>query len=166
MRDHPYLNCNFLVDLGKGTTDGVDAGFQELSPIALDVDVVEYRNGNEKENHARLLTGLSRPGTVTLRRGIIGSSTLYDWIDAVRNGEPSTSRTVQSPHRLGTLSWAGLSASIKSAVRRRSSAIAARTSTARTVAARDRGRDAGETESAWADLVALTRANIAARVGA
>jgi hypothetical protein len=38
---------NFLVDLGTGATDGTQAGFQEVGPIAVSVDVIEYRNGNE-----------------------------------------------------------------------------------------------------------------------
>ena len=29
MRDRPYVQFNFLVDLGDGNTDGPAAGFQE-----------------------------------------------------------------------------------------------------------------------------------------
>jgi phage tail-like protein len=94
VRDRPFLNCNFLVDLGTGTTDGAEAGFQEISPIALEVTVAEYRNGNEKENNPRLLTGATKSGTVTLRRGIIGAGNLYAWIDPIRNGDQNALRTV------------------------------------------------------------------------
>jgi phage tail-like protein len=94
LRDRPYLQFNFLVDLGTGNTDGPDAGFQECSEIGTGVDVVEYRNGNEKENAPRKLTGLDRVADVTLRRGIIGSLTLYQWLDQVRNGDQAALRTV------------------------------------------------------------------------
>ena len=61
MRERPYNQFNFLVDLGTGTTDGPDAGFQEVSRIGMEVTVAEYRNGNEKENGVRKITrnGLS-----------------------------------------------------------------------------------------------------------
>ena len=72
LRDRPYAQFNFLVDLGTGSTDGSDAGFQECSEIGMSVDVIEYRNGNEKENSVRKLTGLTHVDDVTLRRGIVG----------------------------------------------------------------------------------------------
>jgi phage tail-like protein len=93
-RDRPYAQFNFLVDLGTGTTDGPHAGFQECSEIGMSVDVVEYRNGNEKENSVRKLTGLARYPDVTLKRGIIGSLDLYAWLDDVRNGNQNAVRTV------------------------------------------------------------------------
>lgn len=43
----------------------------------------------------RKLTGLSRCSDVTLRRGVMGSATLYNWFDQVRNGDQSAARTVQ-----------------------------------------------------------------------
>lgn len=94
LRDHPYAQFNFLVDLGTGNTDGPQAGFQECSGIGMTVDVIEYRNGNDKENSVRKLPGLHRVGDVTLKRGIIGSLDLYQWIDQVRNGDVSAVRNV------------------------------------------------------------------------
>ena len=93
-RDRPYPRFNFLVDLGTGNTAGPTAGFSECSPIGQVVDVVEYRNGNDKENNVRKLTGLTRVANVTFRRGIIGSADLYEWIDQVRNGDQTALRTV------------------------------------------------------------------------
>lgn len=93
-RDRPYCQFNFLVDLGNGTTDGPQAGFQEVSGIGMEVTVAEYRNGNERENSVRKITGLNRCPDVTLRRGVIGSLDLYRWLDQVRNGDQSALRTV------------------------------------------------------------------------
>jgi phage tail-like protein len=94
LRERPYAQFNFLVDLGTGNTDGPEAGFQECSEIGMSVDVIEYRNGNEKENAVRKLTGLARVSDVTLRRGIIGSLNLYQWLDQIRNGDAAGYRTV------------------------------------------------------------------------
>ena len=85
-RDRPYVQFNFLVDLGTGTTDGPDAGFQEISNIGMEVTVAEYRNGNEKENSVRKITGLNKATDVTMKRGVIGSLSLYNWLNQIRNG--------------------------------------------------------------------------------
>ena len=94
LRERPYAQFNFLVDLGTGNTGGPEAGFQECSEIGMTVDVIEYRNGNEKENNVRKLPGLTRVSDVTLKRGIIGSLELYDWLDQIRNGDAAAYRTV------------------------------------------------------------------------
>jgi phage tail-like protein len=93
-RDRPYVQFNFLVDLGTGTTDGPDAGFQEISNVGMEVTVAEYRNGNEKENSVRKITGLNKATDVTMKRGVIGSLSLYRWLDQLRNGDPNALRTV------------------------------------------------------------------------
>jgi len=94
MRDRPYTQFNFLVDLGDGNTEGPQAGFQELSDIGTAVAVIEYRNGNAKENSPIKLTGLARASNVTFKRGVIGSLDLYKWLDQIRNGDQTALRTV------------------------------------------------------------------------
>jgi phage tail-like protein len=93
-RDHPYAQFNFLVDLGTGSTSGPHAGFRECSQVGMTADVIEYRNGNDKTNEVRKLTGLARYPDVTLRRGVIGSLDLYAWLDEIRNGAANALRTV------------------------------------------------------------------------
>jgi len=94
LRDRPYVQFNFLVDLGDGNTDGPQAGFQECSNIGMEVNVAEYRNGNEKENSVRKITGLNKATDVTLKRGVIGSLNLYQWLDDIRNGNQNAFRNV------------------------------------------------------------------------
>lgn len=94
LRDRPYVQFNFLVDLGTGTTEGVEAGFQECSNIGMEVTVAEYRNGNAKENSVRKITGLNKATDVTLKRGVIGSLNLYQWLNDIRNGNQNAERTV------------------------------------------------------------------------
>jgi phage tail-like protein len=94
LRDRPYVQFNFLVDLGTGNTDGPEAGFQEASGIGMEVTVAEYRNGNEKENGVRKITGLNKSTDVTLKRGVIGSLNLYTWLNDIRNGNQNALRNV------------------------------------------------------------------------
>lgn len=94
LRERPYRNFNFLVDLGTGNTEGVEAGFEEVVLPEVWLDVIEYRNGNEKENAVRKLTGLDHVGNAVLKRGVIGSLNLYQWYHDIRNGNPAALRTV------------------------------------------------------------------------
>ena len=94
LRDRPYTQFNFLVDLGNGVTEGPGAGFQEVSGIGMEVTVAEYRNGNSRENSVMKITGLNKATDVTLKRGIIGSLDLYQWLNQVRNGDQYALRDV------------------------------------------------------------------------
>lgn len=92
-RDRPFVQFNFTVDLGQGT-DGPEAGFQEMSGLGMEVTVVEYRNGNEKENGVRKITGMNKSTDVTMKRGVIGSDNLYQWLHAIRNGDQTAYKDV------------------------------------------------------------------------
>jgi phage tail-like protein len=110
LRDRPYVQFNFLVDLGDGNTDGPQAGFQECSNIGMEVTVAEYRNGNELENSVRKITGLNKSTDVTLKRGVIGSLNLYQWLDDIRNGNQNAIRPVtiqlqNEDHSAIVLTW-------------------------------------------------------------
>ncbi|MEN9306502.1 MAG: hypothetical protein RL173_434 [Fibrobacterota bacterium] len=94
LRDRPYVQFNFLVDLGTGNTEGPEAGFQEVSGIGMEVTVAEYRNGNSRENSVMKVTGLNKSTDVTLKRGVIGSLNLYKWLNDIRNGDQNAMRTV------------------------------------------------------------------------
>src|SRR3982074_318863 len=94
LRERPYVQFNFLVDLGTGSTDGSEAGFQEVSGIGMEGPISEYRKGNEKENSVRKITGLNKSTDVTTKRGVIGSLNLYAWLNQIRNGDQAAYRTV------------------------------------------------------------------------
>ncbi len=87
LRERPYVQFNFLVDLGTGNTNGPEAGFQEISGIGMEVTVAEYRAGNHKENSVMKITGLNKATDVTMKRGVIGSLNLYQWLNDIRNGD-------------------------------------------------------------------------------
>ena len=110
LRDRPYPNFNVLVDLGTGNTDGPEAGFEEVILPEDWLDVIEYRNGNEKENSVRKLTGLDHCGNALLKRGVIGSLNLYNWYNDIRNGNQNALRTVtihlqNEDHSAIVLTW-------------------------------------------------------------
>lgn len=94
LRDRPYVQFNFLVDLGDGNTEGPQAGFQEISGIGMEVTVSEYRTGNSRENSVMKITGMNKASDVTMKRGVIGSLNLYKWLDEIRNGNQNALRTV------------------------------------------------------------------------
>lgn len=93
LRDVPYGNQHFQVDLGIGDK-GPATGFSEIVMPDISIDVIEYRTGNDKESGTHKLPGLTHYRNVILRRGIIGSLDLYNWIDQVRNGDPNARRAV------------------------------------------------------------------------
>jgi|SRR5947209_2746719 len=93
-RERPYGQFNFLVDLGTGNTNGPQAGFQEVSGIGMEVTVAEYRPGNSKENSVMKITGLNKASDVTMKRGMIGSLDLYQWLNQIRNGDANSLRTI------------------------------------------------------------------------
>lgn len=94
LRDRPYTCFNFLVDLGDGVTDSPQAGFSELSGLGMEVQLIEYRTGNSRENAVMKIPGLTKTSDVTLKRGVIGSLNLYQWLDQIRNGDVNAMRTV------------------------------------------------------------------------
>jgi phage tail-like protein len=87
VREHPYGRFNFVVKLGDigGEAQGA-GGFSEVSGLASEVVYAEYRNGNDRENHVRMIPTLHKTGDVTLKRGVIGDLRLFEWLKLVRDG--------------------------------------------------------------------------------
>jgi phage tail-like protein len=82
-RDNPYLNFNFLVDIGLGDS----IGFSEVELPSGEVEVIQYREGDDKSSTARKLPGRAKYANVTLKRGITGSAALYEWWTSARDGQ-------------------------------------------------------------------------------
>jgi phage tail-like protein len=89
-RENPYSAFNFLVALGGTQGDGgegtIIGGFSDVSGLGMDVNYSEYRNGNEKFNTARKIPNTHKLDDVTLKRGLVGSTDLFEWIKTVRDG--------------------------------------------------------------------------------
>lgn len=82
VRDNPYPDFNFLVQIG-----GDDAGgFSEVHVGAARIEVIEYREAGDKSSSARKLPGRVAYDNVVLKRGLTGSTALWDWFKTVRDG--------------------------------------------------------------------------------
>lgn len=85
-RNNPYGAFNFLVSLGAGDESSIVAGFSDVSGLGTEINYSEYRNGNDKVNTARKVPNTFKQEDVTLKRGLIGSTDLFQWIKDVREG--------------------------------------------------------------------------------
>jgi phage tail-like protein len=94
-RTHPYGAFNFLVNLnGPVGADELLGGFSDVSGLGTEVTVAEYRTGNDPENHVRKVPGVHKVSDVTLKRGIVSSADLWEWIGEVRLNGVLAQRTV------------------------------------------------------------------------
>jgi phage tail-like protein len=86
-RHDPWRGFRFRVEI-----DGIaSAAFSEVVIGASSTDVVEYRDGSDPA-HVRKLSGLTRFGDVTLRRGMTASLDLVQWYRQIVSGGPSANR--------------------------------------------------------------------------
>ena len=84
-RDTPYGAYNFLVDFGGPEAPGTaQGGFSDVSGLGTEITLMEYRQGNDKENRVRKIPALHKASDVTLKRGIMGLRSFWDWIDVTR----------------------------------------------------------------------------------
>ncbi len=94
-RTTPYGAFNFLVKISGGRDpDSPLGGFSDVSGIGIELTMSEYRNGNDAENHVRKVPGIHKVSDVTLKRGIVNSKDLWDWIKEAQRGGPAAQREV------------------------------------------------------------------------
>jgi phage tail-like protein len=94
-RTTPYGAFNFTVNLnGPIGEEQPLGGFSDVSGLSNEITIAEYRNGNEKTNHVRKVPGVHKVGDVTLKRGIVNSSDLWDWITQTRTQGIAGKRSV------------------------------------------------------------------------
>ena len=70
-----YEQFNFLIDLGSKKSKGPHGGFQEVSGI-------------------RKIKGLNKSTDITLKRGVIASAAMQDWLDEIRRDGQGAKRTL------------------------------------------------------------------------
>jgi phage tail-like protein len=81
-RVDPYAGFNFTVEIDGVTT----AGFNEVSGLDGETDVIEYRTGDH-ENIVTKLPGLKKHPNIVLKRGFTKDTALWDWRKAVMDGK-------------------------------------------------------------------------------
>jgi phage tail-like protein len=89
-RTDPYPRSNFRVEI-----DGlaVDA-FMDVTPPGGSATVFEYRDGSDVGGLSRPMRGSLSVDKLTRRRGYDGRLELYEWWNAVRQGEPTARRNM------------------------------------------------------------------------
>ena len=79
---NPYSAFNFIVE-----RDGVEIGaFSEVTGLDSENTPIEYREGADATNAVRQLPGMEKYSQVQLKRGITGSTALWNWRKEVRDG--------------------------------------------------------------------------------
>lgn len=88
MRDRPYVNSNFLVDLGTRDRHSVTAGFAEvIFPSFINESANRHPSTDPAvaQENSRLI----------LKRGLIGALDLYSWWSSAPRGKTPQRRTVK-----------------------------------------------------------------------
>lgn len=76
---YPVPSFHFQVTWG-----GTRLGFSEISGMSLELDVIRYREGDDKDATPSVMPGMKRTGEVTLKRGILeGDNDMFRWFDSV-----------------------------------------------------------------------------------
>lgn len=88
VRENPYGAFKFKVEFGPVDGGGpINAGFSDVSGLGSEVNYSEYREGTDVTNTVRKVPNTFKIDEVTLKRGLIGSTEIFAWIKAVREGQ-------------------------------------------------------------------------------
>ena len=105
-RTAPYGSFNYTVEFDSQQVFG---GFSDVSGLGTEITIAEYRNGNDPENHVRKIPGIHKVSDVTLKRGIINSKTIWEWISLIRRegvgGQKQVSITLFDEARNPVQKW-------------------------------------------------------------
>jgi phage tail-like protein len=68
---------HFMVDWG-----GTRTAFSEVTGLDITVEVIEYREGNDPQEHLRKMPGLRKFNNITLKRGIVkNDNDFINWLN-------------------------------------------------------------------------------------
>jgi phage tail-like protein len=93
-RTSPLPAYNFIVDIAGRDPNKPLGGFSDVSGLSTDIHISEYRDGNEPEPHVRKIPGSHKVGDVTLKRGVVDSSDLWQWMSDTRTKGVDAQRDV------------------------------------------------------------------------
>lgn len=86
-RNDPVRNFRFRLEI-----DGIQAAaFSEAAIAETTTEAIDYREGTDPM-HVRKLTGLTKYGNVTLKRGITDSLEIYNWHKQIVAGQVQSNR--------------------------------------------------------------------------
>ena len=80
MSNYPLPKFHFEVDWG-----GFRIGFTEVSGLAVETEVIEYREGNSPIYAKTKMPGMQKYGNITLKRGTFtADNEYYEWWNSVK----------------------------------------------------------------------------------
>jgi phage tail-like protein len=103
-RHDPFRSFNFRLEIDNLPV----AAFSEVSGLNAEANVAEYRTGTAAELHVTKLPGLHKHGNVTLKRGMVKDSVLWDWFRNIENGVTDRrdgAVVLMDEQRLDVLRW-------------------------------------------------------------
>lgn len=81
---YPLPSFHFSVDLG-----GTIINCSEVSGLDIELDVIEYRDGNSQTFSTQKMSGLQKSSDVTIKKGIfVDDKQYYEWLDATKMNTP------------------------------------------------------------------------------
>jgi phage tail-like protein len=109
VRDDPYSANNFEVVIQGVLDDGraLQGSFSEVSGLEVEITPIEYRVGSEATT-VRKIPGLVKYSNITLKRGVMGSDTVYKWLKSATNGpvqRVSGTITLLDENRQAVMTW-------------------------------------------------------------
>ena len=79
MATYPLPKFHFIVDWG-----GTRIGFTEVTGLDMQVEAIEYREGNSPQYSKIKMPGMHKFSNITLKRGTFnGDKEFYQWINTV-----------------------------------------------------------------------------------
>jgi phage tail-like protein len=103
-RIDPFRGFNFRLEI-----DGIEvAAFSEASGLTSTGEAVDYRTGVDLPLTVRKLIGLRSFGPITLKRGMVADSTLWDWYRNIvtgANDRRNGSVILQNEQHADVLRW-------------------------------------------------------------
>jgi phage tail-like protein len=76
---YPLPKFHFIVEWG-----GSRAGFTEVTGLDVQIEPIEYREGNSKEYSKIKMPGMQKFSNITLKRGsVTGDKEFYAWLNTV-----------------------------------------------------------------------------------
>jgi phage tail-like protein len=103
-RFDPFRGFNFRLEIDDTTV----AAFSEVSGLQSDGEVADYRTGMDLQLTNRKLPGLRKFGPITLKRGMLADSTLWDWYKNITTGQPDRRNgtvILMDEQRVDVLRW-------------------------------------------------------------
>lgn len=81
---YPMPSFHFSVDLG-----GTIINCSEVSGLDIELDVIEYRDGNSQTFSKQKMSGLRKSGDVSIKKGLFkDDKQYYTWFNAVQMNVP------------------------------------------------------------------------------